>query len=54
MLHSCGTEKILQPLEKQEADFEIINVQTYMVSIVSGGASVMTIGCGFSSRSPTM
>ena len=40
MLESCGAEKILQ-LEKQLADFGITNMQISVVSIVSGGASVM-------------
>ena len=40
MLESCVAEKILQ-LEKQLADFGITNMQISVVSIVSGGASVM-------------
>ena len=41
ILESCGAEKILQLLEKQLADFGIINKQTSVVSIISDGASVM-------------
>ena len=41
MLESCDAEKILQLLGKQLADFEITNIRISVVSIVSGGASVM-------------
>ena len=41
MLESYGAEKFLQLLEKQLADFGITNMQTSVVSIVSGGTSVM-------------
>ena len=41
MIESYGTEKILQLLEKQLADFGITNMKISVVSIVSGGASVM-------------
>ena len=41
MLESYGAEKILQLLEKQLADFGITNMQISVVSIVSGGTSVM-------------
>ena len=41
MLESYGAAKILQLLEKQLADFGITNMQISVVSIVSGGASVM-------------
>ena len=43
MLESYGAEKILQLLEKQLADFGIINMQTSAVSFVSDRASVMKI-----------
>ena len=41
MLESSDAEKILQLSEKQLADFGITNVQTFLVSIVSDGASVI-------------
>ena len=41
MTESCGAEKILQLLEKQLADFEITNMQTSVVSIVSDGTSII-------------
>ena len=41
MRDSCGAEKIFRLLEKQLAHFGITNMQTYIVSIVSDGASVM-------------
>ena len=41
MLGSCDAEKILELLEKNLAEFGITNMQTYIVSIVSDGASVM-------------
>ena len=41
MLGSCDAEKILELLEKSRAEFGITNMQTYIVSIVSDGASVM-------------
>ena len=41
MIESYGDEKILQLLEKQLADFGITNMKISVVSIVSGGASVM-------------
>ena len=41
MLELYGAEKILQLLEKQLANFGITNMQISVVSIVSGGTSVM-------------
>ena len=41
ILEPYGAENILQLLEKQLADFGITNMQISVVSIVSGGASVM-------------
>ena len=41
MVDSRGAEKILQPLEKKVADFEIINREIRIVNNISDNASVI-------------